>query len=273
MADTPPEDDVLELTEEVEDEDEEQEQQEDSQESEDEEVPELSFGDEAAPASGEQESQTIRQMRKELREAQREAAELRRQVAPKTIEVGPKPSFAECDYDEERYEQAVDAWKARKAEAEKAETEAQAAQRQWQEHTEAQTRAYETGKSGLKFPDAAAFADAEADILSEPIRKAVIEVADNPALVMYSLWKRPDKAAELSQIKNPIGLVKAITKLEVNLKVGTRRKAPAPEKITSGSASLAVGSDKTLERLEKDAARTGDRSKVLEYKRSLKSQG
>lgn len=272
-----PEDDVLELTEtdkepvEIEDQDEASTEGEPA-DGETDEIAEIVFGDEAAPASGEHDTPAIRQMRKELRETQRQLAEARKQAAPRAIEVGEKPTLAGCDYDEERFEGELDAWKTRKAEAEKAETVAQAQQREWQEYSARQVQAYESGKSALRFPDAQAFHEAEHDILPDAIRKVVIEVADNPALVMYSIFKRPDKGEELSKITNPIGLVKAITKLEGNLKVATRRKAPDPERISSGSASLAMGSDKTLERLEKEAERTGDRSKIVAYKASLRAK-
>lgn len=272
-----PEDDVLELTEadkepvEIEDQDEASTEGEPA-DGETDEIAEIVFGDEAAPASGEHDTPAIRQMRKELRETQRQLAEARKQAAPRVVEVGEKPTLAGCDYDEERFEGELDAWKSRKAEAEKAETAAQAQQREWQEYSARQVQAYESGKSALRFPDAQAFHEAEHDILPDAIRKVVIEVADNPALVMYSIFKRPDKGEELSKITNPIGLVKAITKLEGNLKVATRRKAPDPERISSGSASLAMGSDKTLERLEKEAERTGDRSKIVAYKASLRAK-
>jgi hypothetical protein len=56
--------------------------------------------------------------------------------------------------------------------------------------------------------------------------------------------------------------------------VQSRRRAPEPEQVTTGNAGVRGGADKTLERLEAEAARNGgDRTKIIAYKANLKKAG
>jgi len=63
----------------------------------------------------------------------------------------------------------------------------------------------------------------------------------------------------------------AVAKLETNLKVTTRKASSRPEKKISGTARPSGSVDNTLERLRTDAEKTGDYSKVFQYKRQKKS--
>jgi hypothetical protein len=53
--------------------------------------------------------------------------------------------------------------------------------------------------------------------------------------------------------------------------VTSRKQAPPPEKKINGNGSL-DSSNAQLERLREEAARTGDMTKVIAYKRQLKNQ-
>ena len=85
---------------------------------------------------------------------------------------------------------------------------------------------------------------------------------------VYALGKNPKKLAELASIKDPVRFAVAVAKLETQLKVSTRKPPPPPPKITSGSAPVSGSVDSTLERLRAEAERTGDYTKVIQYKRS-----
>jgi hypothetical protein len=108
--------------------------------------------------------------------------------------------------------------------------------------------------------------------LNDVQQAVIVKAADNPALVLYSLGKHPAKLAELSQITDPLKMAAAVARLEGGLKVMPKRKPPEPEEIASGTASVSHGKDKELERLEKEAERTGDRTKLIAYKARQKSQ-
>ena len=63
----------------------------------------------------------------------------------------------------------------------------------------------------------------------------------------------------------------AVANLEAQLKVTPRKTKPEPERVISGaSRSLSATTDSHLARLEAEADKTGDRSKIVSYKRQLK---
>ena len=257
--------DVLELDTELEVDDEDQQQPEEATgEDDDEDV--IVFAEEGVAPTPEGETSTIRKMRQQMREMQRENAELRKHVKPRTVEVGEKPSLESCGYDEEAYETELDAWKARKAQAEQAEQEAEAQRKaeadKWAERVET----YKANKQSLRVKD---YEDAEDEVfqtLPEPIQ-ALMMLTEKPAVLVYGLAKNPAKLEQLSKL-DPARAAMMIGKLEDKFTVTTRSKAPQPDTPLRGSASLG-GSDKELARLEKEAERTGDRTALIRYRKRL----
>lgn len=235
---------------------------------------EVSFGDEAAPASNEgTDSGLVRKLRAEIRERDARLATLNRGDAVKPVEVGEKPTLAECDYDETRFETELDAWRDRKVEAEKADAQATEAAKRTQTAWAEELQDFGRKKAALKARD---FEAAEEEVvagLTQVQQAIVIKAADDSAKVIYALGKHPAKLAALAAIEDPIKFAVAVSKLEGTIKVTTGRKAPDPEGIVKGSAQISAGSDKHLERLEKDAERTGDRTKVVQYKREQRLKG
>ena len=232
---------------------------------------EVSFGDEAAPAS-ESDTPLIKHLRNQLREKSKELEEARKSAPPQQIEVGEKPTLAGCDYDEEAFEQQLEEWRERKGQAEAAQANAGKAEREAAEAWERELQGYRDKRAALKFADVEEVESTATSALNQVQQAVIVKVAENPALVLYSLGKHPTRLAELSSITDPLKMAAAVAKLEGALKVTTRRKAPEPEEIARGSASVSQGSDKTLEKLEKEAERTGDRTKVIDYKRKQKSR-
>jgi hypothetical protein len=233
---------------------------------------EVMFGDEAAPASDERDTGLTKHLREEIRRRDKELADLRRSVPqqPQRIEVGPKPTLIGCEYDEDRFDQEYEQWQQRKALAARSETEAQTRQREQDEAWHSQLRTFEGQVDALKFADSRE-AVQEAIAVLTPVQQAVVvKTADNSALVMYSLAKHPSKLAEIAAIQDPLLQAKAIVKLEGQLKV-TNRRAPAPERIAGGSAPVAVGEDKTLARLTKEANASNDFSKVFAHQRAMRA--
>jgi hypothetical protein len=270
------EDDVLELTDQIDGEPDDQEQGEAGEagsdpQGEGEEELEVVFGDGAAPASGEQDTGLVKHLREQIRERDKLLGELRKSAPSQEIVVGPEPTLAESDYDEDKFKAEWRAWNDRKEKAAKAETDQQRSQREAQEQWQSEVRSYEAKKAGLKFADVEEVESIATAALDQVQQAVVVKVAENPALVLYSLGKHPAKLAELSQIKDPLKMAAAVAKLEGGLKVMPKRKGPEPEEIVRGSGSVAANrTDKELERLEKEAERTGDRTKVVAYKLSLK---
>jgi hypothetical protein len=241
----------------------------------------ISFGDEDEEESEEADTPTIKRLRernreqtKRLRELDKEIAELRQSAVKPKIEVGPKPDLWEdCEGDPEKFEVALDAWKQRKAEAETETERAEEKTRRVIESYNSDLASYNERKAKLGVSD---YEDAEATVvaaLNMEQQAVALQAANDPAALVYALAKSPAKLAELAKIDNPWKLSAAIARLEGSVKVVTRKKAPAIDRPAKGSASVAqMSADKRLEQLEAEAEKTGDRTKVQQYKRELKAQ-
>ena len=236
----------------------------------------VSIGEEA-PLPDEEQSAPAPEWVRELRKTNREQAKRIRELEevkpeaekPKTLE---KPTLAGCDWDEEQFEKNLAAFhaQARKKEddAKAAEQAALAEKASW----DGRLKVYNDAKAELKVKD---FEDAEEAVktaLSVTQQGILVKGASNSALVVYALGTNPAKLKEFAAIKDPVEYAFAVAKLETTLKV-TNRKAPPPERQLSGGTGPKSGSvDSTLERLRAEAAKSGDMTKVLQYKQQLKAK-
>jgi hypothetical protein len=243
----------------------------------------ITIGDETPPAANDDEvnGKPAPQWLKDLRKADREKAkrirELEQKLAgtsqqapPAAPAVGEKPTLEGCDFDPERFETELTSWHERKRKAD----EVEAAARQEQEAAQAawtqKLTAYKAAGAALKVSD---FADAEAaaqEVFNPTQLGIIVNGADNPAHLVYALGRNPAKAKELAAIKDPVKYAFAVAKLETQLKVTPRKAPPAPERQVRGNAAGMTGVDNTLARLQAEADKTGDRSKVAAYLRQRK---
>lgn len=254
---------------ELDDESEGDDEQGDDDDASDEEADEVSFADEAEEAADE--TPLVKRLRAELRARTKEVNQLRRPATPEVIEVGEKPTLESCEWDADRYEAELDEWKDRKAAADKAAADADAETAKVQKDWREKIASYESKKAELRVPGKAE-AEAEAlAALSQPQQAVIVKYADNPAALIIALGKSPKKLESLSAMNDLAQFTFTVAKLEKELKVG-KKKAPEPEGIVRGAAPLSNVSDKRLEKLEREAARTGDRSEVIRYKAELKKK-
>jgi len=239
----------------------------------------ISIGDEAITEPEEKEAAPtwLKEMRQAHREAMRENRELKKRL--KTIEnpepaVKPlraKPTLEGHDYDAHEYEEDLDRWHLEKRQhdalKEKQESEQAQQEKAWQE----KLAGYEQAKAKLRkqLPD---FDDAETTILenfSQTQQGIVLQGADNASLVIYALGKNSERAKALAKITDPVKFAFAVAKLEKDISVKKRdRTPPPPEKTLNGTGSKRGAVDSTLERLRGEAAKTGNYSKVMQYKAS-----
>jgi hypothetical protein len=237
----------------------------------------VSIGEEAPPPEEHTPApEWVRELRKTNRELQRQNRELQSklQVQPtenKPVVIGAKPKLEDHDYDADRYEEALTSWFERKRQADeinaKQEAEVMNQQKAWQ----AKLDGYGKAKAELRVRD---YEDAEAiaqEVFSITQQGVILQGAENPALVVYALGKNPKKAKELAEVTDPVKFAFAVAKLEKELKVTNRRAAPAPERIVSGTGRSSGAVDSTLERLREEAARTGNMTKVIQYKSQKRS--
>lgn len=271
-------DDALELTEEMEEQSEVEEQEqteakpaEEAAEEDEEEV--VAFEDGDSPAPGEADTHLVRHLRAQLKERDKELKQLRKApAAPAPIVVGEKPTLEGCGFDEDRFEASLLQWNERKAQAERQAQEVEQEQRQQTEAWNQELQAHAQKRAALKFKDAQEAEDVVIATLSEIQQAVIVKAAENSAMVVYALGKHPGKLAEISKITDPLKLAAAVARLEGKLTVTKRNGPPEPERIARGSASVeAASGDKTLARLEAEAERTGDRTKLLAYKRQQKA--
>jgi len=237
----------------------------------------VSIGEEAPPPEEHTPApEWVRELRKTNRELQRQNRELQSklQVQPtenKPVAIGAKPKLEDHDYDADAYEEALTSWFERKRQADeinaKQEAEVMNQQKAWQ----AKLDGYGKAKAELRVRD---YEDAEAiaqEVFSITQQGVILQGAENPALVVYALGKNPKKAKELAEVTDPVKFAFAVAKLEKELKVTNRRAAPAPERIVSGTGRSSGAVDSTLERLREEAARTGNMTKVIQYKSQKRS--
>jgi hypothetical protein len=232
----------------------------------------VSIGEDPPPQEEDRAPQWVRELRKSNREKERKIRELEARLnAPvaetKPATLGKKPSLEECDYDADEYEKKLADWYEDKrvfdAEQAKAESQRDAETKAWQ----AKLDSYAKAKASLKvrdYDDAEAFALDTFNITQQGI---VLQGSEQPALVIYALGKNQKRAKELSSITDPVKFAFAIAKLETQLKVSNRQATTSPERtITSGGGRISGAIDHTLERLREEAARTGNMTKVIQYK-------
>ncbi len=242
----------------------------DDQEGDDNEVI-VSIGEDAPPPDEQAHAPGwVKELRKANREKEKRIRELEAKLTQTTekkpVALGAKPKLEDFDYDADKFESALTDWFERKrqadTEANKLQQAEQAQKQAWQEKLEG----YGKAKAELKVRD---FEDAEAvaqELFNITQQGVVLQGADNPALVIYALGKNPKKAAELAKIEDPVKFAFAVAKLEKELKVTNRKAAPAPERMISSTGRVSGAVDSTLERLREEAARTGNMTKVIQYK-------
>jgi hypothetical protein len=231
----------------------------------------VSIGEEAPPPEEQAHAPGwVKELRKANREKEKRIRELEAKLTQTTekkpVILGPKPKLEDHDYDADRFEAALADWFDRKrvadAEAQKAQQAEQAQKQAWQEKLDG----YGKAKAELRVRD---FEDAEAvaqELFNITQQGVVLQGADNPALVIYALGKNPKKATELAKIEDPVKFAFAVAKLEKELKVTNRKAAPAPERMISSTGRVSGAVDSTLERLREEAARTGNMTKVIQYR-------
>lgn len=218
----------------------------------------------------------VKDLRKKEREARKRIKELEAQVqqakpANKPIEVGPKPKLSDFDYDEDQFESAVEQWHERKRQVEQQQAAKQAEEEKAKQAWQTKMQSYEERRQNVasKVRDFEEVEEAAKDKLTATQQGILIHAAENPELILYHLGKNPKKAQELSEITDPIQFAFAAAKLDSQMKIQTRKPSTQPERKPSGSAGLSGVVDQKLAQLEAKAAKTGDRTELIKYKKSL----
>ena len=234
----------------------------------------VSIGEEAPPPEEQPHApEWVRELRKTNRELQKQNRELHSrlqttaQTETKPVTLGAKPKLEDYDYDVDQFEAALAGWFDRKRQVDEVAARQEAEAVNQQKALQSKLDGYNKAKAELKVKN---FEDAELvaqEALSNTQQWIVLQGADNPALVVYALGKNLKKAKELSAITDHVEFAFAVAKLEKDLRVTNRKSAPPPERVVSGTGRSSGSVDSTLERLREEASRTGNMTKVIQYKK------
>ena len=188
---------------------------------------------------------------------------------------GEKPTLESCDFDATAFADKLEAWHETKRKAD----EAAAARKRAQDAEAAEWTIRVDGHNtrmqelAARVPKAAEYV-AEADSVLTPTQRGmVVHTSPESHRLLAVLGKNAALLEEVSAIKDPALFVRRIVEIEMSLTSRTAKK-PAPERTLTGSAAsgsrgVVPGADATLERLEAEADRTGDRTKLIRYRREL----
>ena len=198
------------------------------------------------PSFGDTEEETD-----EILRIKKENLELREQIKKGSTPLS-KPTLAKCDYNEPLYEEKLGEWLAANKKEVSQETDV---------FTNKLTE-YNVQKKALKNHE---FYELKVvNKLSNDQQAIIVAGVDDPAKFIYALGRDDSILEELSKIGNNAQFAKRVYKLEEKL---TRPKKPEPEKAIKGGASTDSNSAK-LDKLRAEALRTGDVSRVVQFKRA-----
>ena len=248
-----------------------------------EEAPLYTFGDDAPEGDDERDPAFVKALRQKARDDAREKkrladelAELKAKLNPQDAGAGEYPQLADYGYDEDQHAAAVKTWSAKVAADEAkqlaAQQEATKRQQQWAETV----NGFEAKAKELAIPNftetVETISDAFGDDTNGQQAKALFVMADDPRL-LPALKASPSELARLVGLKNdPARLAIAIGELKGKIRAMPRKASPAVDEPLRGNAAPMEASDKALARLEAEAERTGDRSKVIAYKREQRQK-
>lgn len=244
-----------------------------SDDAEDGEDQEVVFGDEAPKE--EPESSTMRHMRKlnretqkELREARKQLEELKKPVAIKQLRA--EPTLEDHLYDEPSYKADLKKFYQEELEFKNEQLNAEKKQQEVQQEFQGKIKAFNDSFTALSFKD-------KDDALQEVMANldgnqqgVLLDAVDNPAMIVYALGKNPSKLADLSKEKNLVRLGSKLAKMETQLKVISRKPKTKPDTPIQGTGGLGGVMDKTHAKLQEEARRTKNYTKLFAYEKTIK---
>lgn len=225
--------------------------------------------DEESPTS-EEGNEVIKDIRKAHRDQVKKNRELKKQLealtAPKDVDtLGEKPVFRDYDHDEEKFEKDLEEWHERKRTISKKAAELEEEQTRQASDWQTVLDGHEEKKAKLKVKNFEEIEGLVIDSLSQIQQAVIVKVALDSAKVVLALGTNPKKLQEISKIKDPVEFAGTVARLETKMNVTTRKASTSPERKVKGNASASAAVDSTLEGLQADAAKTGDRTKVAAY--------
>lgn len=238
----------------------------------DEEVDVVEWG--GGAVSAEPEPEGMRNLRNRLREVERENRTLKGQ--PKVDDIGEEPDPEDYWDKPEQFKVDLRAYDERKRKAEEATRQQEDAQRRQQERWERQRSDYDRGFEDLRASGKDTARGVVEDAFpGEQLAYLIKAAGSNAAAFVYALGNNPDKRGELQELAKDGSWAEFIAAAAVMSKeVTLQRRKPStqPEKQHRGGGAP-PSSDTKLERLEREARQSGDRTELIAYRRKLREMG
>ena len=227
---------------------------------------EFSFDDDGEDKdefAGQPAPEWVKEVRKENRELKRQLKQRESQHAEQQQALREKPTLDAHDYDSDAYEQDYAEWLSEKSQHE---AKVQAEQQKYQHYDERYKSSVDAVRAKVADYD-----EIEQSIVDTvpPQRQALIKMlVDDPAKMVVALGKSPAQLEKLAGLDD-IQFAKQIVLMEQQMSSNSKSRNPnKPKPKTHELEGAAGGTDTKLAKLEAEAAKTGDRSKVIAYKRN-----
>jgi len=224
-------------------------------------------GDSSDPFKGQEAPEWVKKVREENRELKRQLKQRESQQFEQQV-LREKPTLDDHDYDSDAFEQDYAQWLTEKQQVD---AQVHAERQKYQQYHERYKADVDAIKA--KAPDYDEVELSVVDVLSEQKQGLLQMLVDNPAKVVYALGKNsPAQLERLSKLDD-IQFAKQIVLMEMQMSSKTKsRNQNKPRPKSHSVEGSAGGGDTKLAKLEADAERTGDRSKVVAYKQTLRKK-
>lgn len=236
----------------------------------------VTIGDEKPPEEEHEKApEWVRDLRKSHKELQRkvkeyEAERQRATAAPQAPVVGKKPTLEDHDYDAEAFEVALESWHEQKRAVQDFEQKQKSAQEQAQKEWNERLAKYGQAKQASRIANYDELESAVQEQLSPTQQGIIINLVSDPVKMIAGIGGNKAQLDKFAKISDPAVFIYELGKLETQLKAQPR-KAPPPERTVAGSGGVSGGAiGDQLARLQAEAEKTGDYSKVFQYKNQKK---
>lgn len=219
--------------------------------------------DSSDPFKGQEAPEWVKKVREENRELKRQLKQRESQQVEQQV-LREKPTLDDHDYDSDAFEQDYAQWLSEKQQVD---AQVHAERQKYQQYHDRYKADVDAIKA--KAPDYDEVELSVVDALSEQKQGLLQMLVDNPAKVVYALGKNsPAQLERLSKLDD-IQFAKQIVLMEMQMSSKTKSRNPnKPKPKTHELEGAAGGADTRLAKLEAEAAKTGDRSKIHAYNRS-----
>jgi hypothetical protein len=232
--------------------------------------------DEEEEQKPEEDSTVIRTLREVNRKMKKELKELKAQkTQEKALRLPPEPTIEDCDMDEELFKKRLREHDRIKAEIEAKENKKEEQKKKALEEWQQKKNRFNQKKKELmeKSDDIEEKQDIVLESLGNHRTAAIIDVCDNAVEMIQALGSNPGKLKQLAGT-NDAQYLFVLGQLSREMKTITRKPTTKPERVITGDKPVSSGeTDRKLKQLRAEATKTGDLTKVVEYRRQLERAG